>query len=523
MDRGYEAAMRAADSTQHDLREPRSFWIATSPATTYPTLESDREIEVAIIGGGIVGITAATLLARAGRQVALLEAETLVSGVTGHTTAKVTSLHTLIYSDLVGAFGEERAREYWEANEAGLATIRELCAEQQIGCELEEATAYTYADSPEDADRIAREVETATSLGIPARFYEEPPLPFKTYGAVGLPGQARFHPRKYLLAVAASFEEAGGHIFEHSRVVEVEDGKPNVVRTASGYAVQADHVIVATHAPIVDTALLPARAKAMRGYVLALEAGDFVAAGMFISAGSPSHSVRAATLDGSDVLIVSGEGHPVGEADDASEHWERLERWAQDELEAGAVLYRWSTQDYYSLDRVPFAGRLKGSLYTATAFGGWGMTNGTAAALVITDLISDVESAWTDLYDPWRIKLSSVPALAKKGGHDLKRFVGDRVGREQDVRVIDELETDDATVLELEGERVAVYRDPQSELHLVSATCTHLGCVVGWNDAERSWDCPCHGSRFGVDGQVLNGPAVEPLADKSDLIVPART
>ena len=503
--------------------EPRSIWIETSPSTSYPTLDDDLGVEVVIVGGGIVGITAAVLLSRAGRQVALLEAERLVGGVTGHTTAKVTSLHMLIYDELVRTFGRDRAREYWEANESGLATIRLLCAEYAIDCELEDATAYTYADAPADSDRIVREVETATSLGLSSSYHEQAPLPFETYGAIGFANQARLHPRKYLLALASAFEEAGGLVFEHSRVVGVEDGERCEVRTSSGCVVTADHVILATHAPIIDTGLLPARATAMRGYAMAIEAGAVVPDGMFIGAGSPSHSVRTATLDGSDVLIVSGHGHAVGEADDASERWSRLESWARDELGAGEVIYRWSTQDYYSLDRVPFAGKLRGSTYTATAFSGWGMTNGTAAAMLITDLVGGIESAWTELYDPWRIKLSSVPALARKGGHDLKRFVADRLQGGRDPGVVDELEADQATVLEVEGDRVAVYRDLRCELHAVSATCTHLGCVVHWNDAEGSWDCPCHGSRFGIDGQVLNGPAVEPLEDRRDVFAPART
>jgi glycine/D-amino acid oxidase-like deaminating enzyme/nitrite reductase/ring-hydroxylating ferredoxin subunit len=460
-------------------------------------------------------------LSATGRRVALLEAETLGAGVTGHTTAKVTSLHTLIYADLVNMFGDEQARRYGEANEAGLATIRRLCAERRIDCELAEATAYTYADRGEDADRIEQEVEAATSVGLPATYEEEPPLPFRTFGAVGLAAQARFHPRKYLLSLAASLEEGGCLVFEHTRAVEVEDRDPWHVRTTSGSAVSAEHVILATHAPIVDVAVLVARAKAMRGYALAVEAGDFVPGGMFITAGAPSRSVRGATLDGKDVLIISGEGHPVGEADDPRTHWHHLERWARDELRSGDVIYRWSTQDYYSLDRVPFVGALKGTMYAATAFGGWGMTNGTAAAMLLGDLVNEVENPWQELYDPWRLKMRSVPALVKKGGHDIKRFVGDRLGGESGLAALDGLKADTAQVVDVGDERLAAYRDPQGELHVVSAVCTHLGCVVNWNDAERSWDCPCHGSRFAIDGRVLNGPAVEALADKNDVLAAA--
>ena len=279
-------------------------------------------------------------------------------------------------------------------------------------------------------------------------------------------------------------------------------------------------MIVATHAPILDTKLLPARASVHRGYAMALEAGQQLPEGMFISASSPSHSVRVAPLEGREVLIVSGEGHPVGEPGDqgAREHWQQLERWATDQLGAGQVLYRWSTQDIYSLDRLPFIGALDESarIFTATGFGGWGMTGGTAAAMLLLRPRRGDREPMGDLYDPGRLELKALPALVGKGAHDAKRFVADRLRRNGDD--IAQIDAGSGQIIQLDGEKLAVSRKRDGTLHAVSAVCTHLGCIVDWNDAEHSWDCPCHGSRFAPTGAVLDGPATKPLADKSDLL-----
>src|SRR6188472_373571 len=269
-----------------------SLWVATSLSTSYPALDRDLEVDVAVVGGGIVGITTALLLAQDGRTVALVEADRVINGVTGHTTAKVTSLHTLIYAELAERLDQDAARLYGEANEAGLDTIRRLCREHEIECELRDTSAYTFATSDDEVERLEREVETAVSVGLPASFVDEPRLPFPTSGAVRFSGQAQLHPRKYLLPLVTQLESAGGQVFERSRVVDIERGTPSRVRTDAGHVVTAESVVVATHAPILDAKLLVARSRASRGYALALEAGDALPDGMFISASTPSHSVR---------------------------------------------------------------------------------------------------------------------------------------------------------------------------------------------------------------------------------------
>ena len=495
-----------------------SFWIETSEAPRFPEPAEDLEVDVAIIGGGIVGIMSAVFLKEAGKKVAIVEAARLAQGVTGHTTAKVTSLHTLVYDELIGKFGEDKARLYAESNQAAIGIITELCEMRGLDCELKESAAYTYTVKDDYVSKIEKEAEAALSLGLPAQYLEEIPLPFPVKAAVRFTDQAEFHPRKFLLPLAAEVPGEGSHVFENTRVIDVDQGDVCHLKTQTGTRISARDVIVATNIPIVDKGFFFARAEPSRGYALAMDVpDDRVPPGMFINVGAPTHSVRPAPYEGRNVLILAGEGHHVGEGGVHSEHWDRLEDWARGELGATDVLYRWSTQDYYSLDKVPFIGRMSpgsDNLYTATGFSAWGMTNGVVAGRLLADLISGVANPWAKLYDPSRINIKSLPKFVKKGGHDAKRLVGDRLKGGLDEEQTGALAPGAGAVFDIDGEKVAVHRDDEGTLHARSATCTHLGCIVAWNDAERSWDCPCHGSRFAAGGDVLQGPARIPLEER---------
>ena len=495
-----------------------SFWISTSESPSFPSLSEDVDVDVAIVGGGIVGIMCATFLKEAGKRVAVIEAGRVTQGVTGHTTAKVTSLHTLVYDDLISKFGKDKARLYAESNQSAIGTIGELCEARSLDCQFEKTSAYTYTVKDDYVSKIQKEAEAARSLGLPAEYLEDIPLPFPVKAAVRFTDQAEFHPRKFLLPLVEAVPGQGSHVFEQSRVVDVEEGEPCRVTTQSGSRVTARDVIVATNMPIVDKGLFFARAEPSRGYALAMEIPpERLPPGMFINVGAPTHSVRPAPYDGRQVLILAGEGHHVGEGGIHSEHWDNLEDWGRSDLGATEVLFRWSTQDYYSLDKVPFIGRMtpgEGHLYTATGFSAWGMTNGVVAGRLLTDLITGVANPWAELYDPNRINLKSLPSFVKKGGHDAKRLLGDRLKSGLDADQTSALAPGTGAIFDVEGEKVAVHRDDDGRLHVRSAACTHLGCIVAWNDAERSWDCPCHGSRFDVDGEVLQGPATSPLEER---------
>jgi glycine/D-amino acid oxidase-like deaminating enzyme/nitrite reductase/ring-hydroxylating ferredoxin subunit len=497
-----------------------SVWIETGPVQpAFDELDGEARADVAVIGGGIAGITTALLLTEAGVRVVLLEADRLVHGVTGHTTGKVSSQHGLIYDRLRSRFGADGARTYGEANEAALAWIAERVEADGIECDFRRRTAYAYASSSSERAQVEAEAEAAAEAGLPAHLTDTVPLPFAGDGAVRFDRQAEFHVRRYLLALVDALTAGGCRIFERSRAVGLESRKrPAVVKTPGGRVV-AEQVVVATHYPFLDRSLAFARVHPERSYAILCRIEGAPPDGMLISADTPTRSVRAVPVDGEELLLVGGEGHRTGTGGDTEQRYRRLEAFAREHWDVRSVEYRWSAQDNTTLDHVPYVGRLspcEQRVFMATGFAKWGLTGGTAAALLLTDLLTGRENAWASLFDPNRLTLrASAPRFVKENVQAGLRFVGDRLTR-PGRRNADDLLPGEGDIARLDGERVAAYRDEHGTLHAVSPTCTHLGCQVNFNPAERTWDCPCHGSRFAVDGSVLEGPAVRGLERKLD-------
>jgi Rieske Fe-S protein len=334
-------------------------------------------------------------------------------------------------------------------------------------------------------------------------------------GAVRLDGQAEFHPRRFLLDVAGLVHGDGSRIAERTRVTGVAEGEPCRVQTERGAEVRADDVVIATHYPTLDRGLFFARLMAERSYAIAVRARGRAPAGMFLSTESPAHSVRSTPHDGGgELLILGGESHRTGTGGDTTARYARLEAWARERFEVESVEYRWSTQDCMPVDGVPYVGRLSPltrHTWTASGFRKWGMTNGAAAALMLADAICGRPNAWQATFDACRLPpLKAGPALVKAQLEVAAHFVGDRVAA-PGIRPVEELAPGEGGIVRADGEKVAAFRDDAGVVHAVSPVCTHLHCQVGWNAAERSWDCPCHGSRFAPDGAVLQGPAVNPL------------
>jgi glycine/D-amino acid oxidase-like deaminating enzyme/nitrite reductase/ring-hydroxylating ferredoxin subunit len=492
-----------------------SFWIGTTPETDYPALTDTVSVDVAVVGGGITGITAAVLLKRAGKTVALVESKRIVHGATGYTTAKVTAGHGLGYSKIAKEFGEDGARTYAAANQAALERIVQLVEEDGIDCDLEPKANYVYAEDAKQAEQVAQEVEAERAAGLPAELVRETPLPYEVAAAVRLPDQAQFHPRKYLLALAESIPGDGSHLFEQSRVQTVKHGEPCEV-ISDGGLVRARDVVVATHLPILDRGLFFAKAYPHRSYAIAapIDSGE-APDGMFINAGTPTRSVR--TLRDGDRLFlnVGGNGHKVSGEDATPERYAQLEDFLRKHWSsAGEPEYRWSTQDYMPHDQVPYIGRLhRGAdhLYTATGFNKWGMTNGTVAAMIISDAILGRANAWADLFDAKRLltSRSSLMKLVKENAAAGFHFFADRI-RPAGGASADDLRPGEGALVG-RARKTAVFRDDDGAVHELSPVCSHLYCIVGWNSAERTWDCPCHGSRYAADGRVIQGPATEDL------------
>jgi glycine/D-amino acid oxidase-like deaminating enzyme/nitrite reductase/ring-hydroxylating ferredoxin subunit len=494
-----------------------SYWIESTPTPPPPPASGEPTVDVAIIGGGIVGLTAADLLKKAGLTVAVVERDRVVEGVTGHTTAKVTAGHGVKYSELASTFGDAAARTYAESNLAALEYMAALVDRQGIDCEFERKDNYVYADAEEDIETLVREAEACSAAGLAAELVTATPLPWQVAAAVRQPNQAQFHPRKYLLHLAAAVHGDGSFVWEQVTATGVVEGAPCRVETSSG-DIAARDVIVATHLPFLDRGLYFTKVHPYREHVVTVRVRrDNAPDGMFISAGTPTRSVRAAPYGDDALLIISGESDKTGESD-SGEAYRRLQAWAGERFDVLSYEHRWSTQDTYSIDGLPYVGRYRrGSehLFTATGFSAWGMTNGTLAAMLLSDAVLGRDNPWAELYDSTRLNpAAGAKAFVKENVKSAIHFVGDRV-KAQGRGPAADLAPGEATVIGQGAGAVAAYRDPQGDLHSVSAVCTHMGCLVAWNAGETSWDCPCHGSRFDCDGAVLHGPAVQPLAPKA--------
>jgi glycine/D-amino acid oxidase-like deaminating enzyme/nitrite reductase/ring-hydroxylating ferredoxin subunit len=490
----------------------KSIWIDTAPAPERPPLSRDLETEVVVVGAGMAGLLTAFELRRVGADVVVLEAGRVGAGATGHSTAKLSSLHGVLYAQLRRRHGSDVARVHGEANQAGIDHVERLARELEIDCDFRRRDNYTYVEKGDSASKVAQEAEVAASLGLPAELTSDTPLPFPVEAAVRFRDQAEYHPRKFLLGVAEAFLAQGGQIFERTPAQSVDDGRPCRVVTPGG-EVRAQRVVVATHMPLLDRGLYFALVHPERSYAIAVET-DTIPEGMFLSTPSPSVSIRSHRFgDGRELLLVGGQSHKTGHRRDTEQRYARLAAYARERFGARAVTHRWSTQDGMPVDHLPYIGRLwpfSERLLTATGFQKWGLAQSAAAAQILRDAIVGRENPWAATYSPFRPRrLSGTPGFLKENADVGVRFVADRVRRRESAEPPPG--PGEGRVVSAGGRQVALSRDDEGNLHAVSARCTHLGCIVDWNPAERSWDCPCHGSRFGPDGTVLEGPASRPL------------
>jgi glycine/D-amino acid oxidase-like deaminating enzyme/nitrite reductase/ring-hydroxylating ferredoxin subunit len=483
-------------------------WLDGAIGIEHPRLERDTEVDVAVIGGGIVGLTTALLLARGGARTAVLEARSVGAGVSGNTTAKLSSLHGLSYDAIRSTHGGEVARVYARANEWGIEQVRAVASELEIDCDLRRKQNLTYTEDRNRLAEIEAEVAAATAAGLPASLTTQTGLPFEVAGAVSVPDQAEFHPVKYLRAIAAWLERDGTPVYEATRALAVAGGS---VKTEGGPQVRAERVIVATQLPFLDRGLFFARAHVQRSYALTARLAGGLPPAMYLQAESPGRSLRAVPWADQELLIIGGESHDLGHGEPV-ERFRALERYARERFDVVGFEHRWSAHDFISEDGLPFIGRLwplSDRVLIATGFRKWGLAMGTTAARILADALLGRDNDWAASFDPRRVPgLSGAARLLKHNADSGVHFVADRIKRHGGA---EELAPGEGRVVGDGLAQKAVHRDAEGRLHAVSARCTHLGCIVRWNAAEQTWDCPCHGSRFGAGGEVANGPATKPL------------
>lgn len=474
--------------------EHTSIWQSSVQIPGHSALAGDIYTEIAVIGGGLAGILTAHFLEQSGHKCIVLEADTIGSGQTGRTTAKITSQHGLIYQKLIQSIGKEQARLYGEANRNAIERYRLLIEKYKIDCEWAECPAYLY--TTQAARLLRQEYKAAEELGIPAELTEETELPFPVEAALKFPGQARFHPLKFLAEISKSLT-----IYEHTRVLEAFPGK---LVTNRG-TVRAGKVIFACHYPFVNApGYYFLRMHQERSYVVALK-GAGQMEGMYLGIDPGGLSLRSA---GEDVLLLGGSGHRTGDKP-AEKAYETLVHQADRYWPGAKIVAQWSAQDCMTLDQIPYIGKFGKNTdgwYVASGFEKWGMTSSMTAALLLTDFICGRKNPYAEVFSPQRKTLmASARTFMEEGKYAAVNLLREKVMPPKEK--LRQVRPGEGAIVEAEGEKVGVYKEENGQIYVVSVKCPHLGCQLAWNSEEKSWDCPCHGSRFDYQGRLLDGPA----------------
>jgi glycine/D-amino acid oxidase-like deaminating enzyme/nitrite reductase/ring-hydroxylating ferredoxin subunit len=495
------------------LPAPHSLWLE-GEAPNFPALSADLDVDVAIIGGGITGLTAAVLLKASGKRVAVIEARDIGHGTTGGTSAHLTEAIDTRYHTLEKDFGQEGTRLVASASKDAIATIERLARTHASDCDFERLPGYLYSERESDLGALHAEWEAAGRAGLDVQLARESPLPFPVTAAIRFGGQAAFHPFKYVRGLSRAADGEGSFVHERTRALEIHEGDRCRVVTEHG-VVTAESVIMATHTPL-NRLFLQTKIGHYQSYVVAVETERVPPRALYWDTDDPYHYTRLVT-DETDrnlsLLIVGGEDHRTGAEADTEARYAALLSYADAKFGVKRVVRRWSAQLMEPVDGLPYIGHNSGSsrVFVATGYSGNGLTFGTIAGTLLPELIAGREHPWASLFSATRVKpVAAAVDFLEENAPIGMYMVGDRLrglgGKVEDVA------PGQGKVLVVDGKRLALYREPDGALHAVSAICPHLGCVVHWNDAERTWDCPCHGSRFTTGGAVLEGPSLSGLA-----------
>jgi glycine/D-amino acid oxidase-like deaminating enzyme/nitrite reductase/ring-hydroxylating ferredoxin subunit len=499
----------------------RSIWHETATIPPRPALAEHVTTDVCVVGAGIAGLTTAYMLARAGKRVVVLDLDQVGSGESGRTTAHLANALDDRYTVLEKARGQESARLAAESHTAAINRIEEIVRLEKIDCDFARLDGYLFLADDDKPKLLDDELAASHRAGL-TDVTREPRTPIRGWDsgpALRFPRQGRFHILKYLDGLARAIERAGGSIHGDSKVEKVEGGYPAMVTTAEGMTVAADDVVVCTNSPISDMVVTHAKMAPYRTFVVAFRVPrGAIPDALYWDTPDPYHYVRLQPLDDqSDALIVGGEDHKTAHEDDAGDRFECLESWTRERFPAaGERITQWSGQVMEPNDYLAFIGRNPDGaehVWIATGDSGMGMTHGTIAGILLESLIMGRSHPWEKLYDPKRVTLhhTELATLAKENA-DVAVQYADYVTPGQ-VSEVDDIPRGEGRVIRRGAHKIAAYRDDRGKVHERSAVCTHLKCIVDWNTAEKSWDCPCHGSRFDAYGKVVNGPASADLEE----------
>jgi glycine/D-amino acid oxidase-like deaminating enzyme/nitrite reductase/ring-hydroxylating ferredoxin subunit len=503
------------------LVKSTSIWLDTAHPDEQPSLGGNTEADVCVIGAGIAGVTTAYLLAKEGRSVILIDDGAPGCGQTGMTTAHLSNVIDDRYTEMIRLHGEDGARLACDSHRSAIARIESICQQEQIDADFRRVSGYLFLSPEHDESYLDDEMEAAHAAGADVEKLPRAPVEgFESGPCLHFPRQGQFHPLKYLNGVVAAFQRSGGRLHGGMRATTVTGGDRAIVETASGARISARAAVVATNVPFIDLFAIHTKQAPYYTYVVAARLPHgAVTPALYWDTHDPYHYVRIqratnAALGGDndepvDLLIVGGEDHKTAQASNTEERFAALDAWMRQHFPtAGPLEYRWSGQVMETQDGLGFLGRNPmdaNNVYVATGDSGMGMTHGTIAGMLICDLVQARPNRWASLYDPSRIRAGAAKEFIKENLNVAAQYTSWVTPGE--VSSLDEITPNTGAVMREGASKVAIFRDETGQIHRLSAVCTHLGCIVGWNKAASTWDCPCHGSRFDARGRVLNGPA----------------
>ncbi|MEO6583470.1 MAG: FAD-dependent oxidoreductase [Ferruginibacter sp.] len=480
------------------------------PTTAYP---ADELFDVAIIGAGITGLSTAISLQKAGKKCIVLEAANIGFGTSGGTTAHLNTFFDSPYNEVIDNFGEDNAKLLAKSALEALTTINENISAFKIDCGYDERTGYVFSVEEKQNKELDKLVEATQKVGLPMGFINDNPFPIPYIKIAAIEGQAQFNPTEYLFGLADAFTKKGGVVIENCRVTDIEEDETLTIVTAQG-KLKATHAVYATHIP-PGVNILHFRNAPYRSYAMAvtLKNGVYPQA-LGYDMCEPYHYYRSQKVDGQEYLIAGGEDHKTGHEENTDQCFRRLESYLRKYFEVDTIAYKWSSQYYQPTDGLPYIGHLAGNrenIFCATGYNGNGMIYGTLAGNILRDLIIKNDSIYKELFKPARVKpVAGFVNFVKEAADVVTHFVGDKISPEN-ISELTELAAGEARVVKYEGHTLALYKDDNHKLYAVNSACTHINCNVGWNNAEKTWDCPCHGSRFNYDGTMLTSPARKDL------------
>lgn len=478
-------------------------------------LQKDELADVCIIGAGLTGLSTGYYLSKKNMKVTILEANTICSGASGATTGKITSQHGLFYNYLINEYGVEFAKKYLQSNENAISEIEKIINDNNIDCDFVRQSSYVFCDKESEVKQFEEEIQALKRLDFNAIYHDKINIPISNFGGIEFQNQAMFDPIKYAVGLAKVIEKNNGKIYEESEAIDIkhENGIYKVY-TKDNY-VESKYVVIATHFPIKNfPGIYFMKMYQDISYMIAVASGQRVFDGYYINNSSPAVSFRNANDDDENITLISGNGHKVGREVNPSDSYKVLENIANNLFDGKyRVIDKWSTQDCVSMDKLPYIGRLSKvmeNIYVATGFKKWGMTLSNVAANIITDMILEKENEYEELFKTNRVKLvKNIKSYKEQMKETLYGLGINKLKMPDDT--IKDIKRGEGKIVMHNGEKVGVYKDENDRYHLIKPKCTHLGCELQFNSTDKTWDCPCHGSRFTVDGEVINNPAINRL------------